>query len=398
MQDWITFGFVDEEDVKPITPDFYRYPKVGFSIICSILSNATKRAKYIDSILAIPDIPSIEEIEEYAALNPEDYGTLKLMVRPILIYWAWLKASGFEISATFEESLPNITRHIGKPRQGKFGLGLSEPDRRVPAYQEFGSYSGIVTPPHDIDTLHQLVTELKIIAQHYAAHDKKGKGRQDSESQEFTTDAATMLRLLDVGGNLAGSEILKPARELHKMGGGEGTEEIVETLSRGTSVILNLSKCNDKTSSFFMKLLCTAVLKRQEGLFNNNEVLDDILIYLEEAQRILPYVRPEDQATSETVYNRMAREGRKFHIGLICITQTPTAIDERIRGLTKNYIVGKLTDKKEIKALVESRNDRLVGYEEDIMGLEKIGHMLAFMASNRFAVPIQFDKLELGGL
>jgi hypothetical protein len=61
----------------------------------------------------------------------------------------------------------------------------------------------------------------------------------------------------------------------------------------------------------------------------------DVLCFIEEAQN---YLSPEQVKTGSGIYERLAKEGRKFHIGLVFVTQQPSAIDESITSQTENII------------------------------------------------------------
>ena len=82
---------------------------------------------------------------------------------------------------------------------------------------------------------------------------------------------------------------------------------------------------------------------REIKRFNNF----DALIYIEEAQN---YLSPE-QTKSGGVYERLAKEGRKFHLGLVYITQQPSAIDPKITSQTENIVAMHMSNKEDTMIL-----------------------------------------------
>ena len=75
------------------------------------------------------------------------------------------------------------------------------------------------------------------------------------------------------------------------------------------------------------------------------------VIFVEEAQNVLS---EEHVRTSANPFVRIAKEGRKFGIGLVAITQRPSAISEEIRSQAENFFAFYMGNSDDIKALVKS--------------------------------------------
>ncbi len=73
---------------------------------------------------------------------------------------------------------------------------------------------------------------------------------------------------------------------------------------------------------------------------------DPILIVLEEAHVLVP--RGEDRLTKYWV-SRLAREGRKFGIGLCLVSQRPKVVDENALSQTNNKIILKLVEPNDLR-------------------------------------------------
>ena len=104
-------------------------------------------------------------------------------------------------------------------------------------------------------------------------------------------------------------------------------------------------------------IISTIIVRK---LFENNklyftedkkEKVIDTVLCVEEAQNVLS---EEFVKTNANPFVRIAKEGRKFGIGLIAITQRPSAISEEIRTQAENFFSFYMGNTDDIRALVKS--------------------------------------------
>ena len=99
---------------------------------------------------------------------------------------------------------------------------------------------------------------------------------------------------------------------------------------------------------------------------------------------------------SSNPFVRVAKEGRKFGIGLVAITQRPSAISEEIRSQAENFFTFYMGNSDDIKALVKS-NINYDGVISDFIQRETIPGNLYFVTSSHpFVIPVrvlEFDKM-----
>jgi DNA helicase HerA-like ATPase len=81
-----------------------------------------------------------------------------------------------------------------------------------------------------------------------------------------------------------------------------------------------------------------------------------IVIFLEEAQN---YIAEKNESVAKTVFERIAREGRKYGISLVVCSQRPSELSKTVLSQCNSFIIHRLQnpeDQKYIKGLVSSAN------------------------------------------
>jgi len=161
-------------------------------------------------------------------------------------------------------------------------------------------------------------------------------------------------------------EILRLKR-LHNPKAGDFVQSILQDVRNGMVVILDLSL-------FQLDLairIADTVLYR---IFNYNLwgiTLDKaipVIAVFEEAQNVLSKKAVDE---GRSVFVRWAKEGRKFKLGLIYVTQQPGAIAEEIVSQTDNFFVMHLLNKGDIDALTRA-NRHYDGVTAQFLGDETV--------------------------
>src|SRR6266704_643565 len=71
-----------------------------------------------------------------------------------------------------------------------------------------------------------------------------------------------------------------------------------------------------------------------------------IQLYFEEAHNLFPRNNDEN-----TIYTRFAKEGAKYHIGMVYSTQSPTTISKDLLAQTENFFIAHLSSQDDVNAL-----------------------------------------------
>lgn len=172
-------------------------------------------------------------------------------------------------------------------------------------------------------------------------------------------------------------------------------EDIQNYLKQKKTVIIDLS-LQDSTDASMISTIIVRKLFENNKLYYTEQEEDKIInsvICVEEAQNVLS---EEFVKSSANPFVRVAKEGRKFGIGLIAITQRPSAIAEEIRTQAENFFAFYMGNSKDIKALVES-NINYGGVISNFLQKETIvGNMYMVSSNQSFALPmrvVDFKKL-----
>jgi len=124
---------------------------------------------------------------------------------------------------------------------------------------------------------------------------------------------------------------------------------------------------------------------------DNPEDVINSVIFVEEAQNVLSY---ELVKATANPFVKTAKEGRKFGIGIVAITQRPSAISEEIRTQAENFFAFHLGNSDDIKALTKS-NVNYEGVIANFIQRETIpGNLYMVSSEQAFALPIRVKLFE----
>ena len=172
-------------------------------------------------------------------------------------------------------------------------------------------------------------------------------------------------------------------------------EDIFKYLKQGKTVIVDLSLRDSVDASIISTILVRKLFEQNKFEFTSDkpDAVIETVIFVEEAQNVL-----SDQLvkTDANPFVRCAKEGRKFGLGMVAITQRPSAISEEIRTQAENFFSFYMGNSDDIKALVKS-NVNYEGVISTFIQKETIPGNLYMVTSDRaFVVPVrvlEFEKL-----
>jgi len=174
---------------------------------------------------------------------------------------------------------------------------------------------------------------------------------------------------------------------------GETTiREIVAALEEGKIVIIDTSRLLDEAELLIGSIIVNEIFYRYQGYKSTGE-LDSkpvVSVVIEEAPRVLG---KEVLAEGDNIYSTVAREGRKFNVGLIAITQLTSLIPREILANMNTKIILGNELSTERHAIIESAAQDLSQDDRTIASLDK-GEAIISSNFTKFAVPVKIPLFE----
>jgi len=200
-----------------------------------------------------------------------------------------------------------------------------------------------------------------------------------------------ILSLLDL--EFSGSRL--SANGIFDLNAGESTiSDIVSELENSNIVIIDTSSFSGAVEILIGSLVATEVFNKYKH-YKISGTLDEkpvISIILEEAPRVLG---KEVLEKGSNIFSTIAREGRKFKVGLTAITQLPSLIPRQILANMNTKIILGTEMAPERQAIIESASQDLSADDRNIASLD-IGEAIVTSNFSRFAVPVKipfFDEI-----
>ncbi len=171
------------------------------------------------------------------------------------------------------------------------------------------------------------------------------------------------------------------------------TGKVLDDLADGKVVLVDTSGLEAVEEMLVASILTRALLaERTEAYRTNRDRFDRLprtLVALEEAQRVL--TRLDDAEFN--VFPRLAREGRKFNVGLCAVTQQPKLIDTELLSQFNTYFVLGLADERDRQILKSSSKQDLSELGPEIQTLMP-GEVLVTNPQAPFALPARVHLYE----
>jgi Helicase HerA, central domain len=348
---------------KPLKINFYEHPDASIAVLSSLIKEAGRdTSNYIKAFLAV-DLPSVTDVQgmpKFEVTRPR---------RKVLMYWAILRKAGFPVN---EDEL--------KPVLGGFDPEFNkESMTRV--------YGSDESKWPETETLDELVRQLE----KFIEANRSSKLPSSTKGKDlFDPDEVALLDFLKPKGG-SGPTIIQPYKKYHDFNAGNFVTEIIQLLNAGRTVILDLGNAPPEVMEYFSKQLSTAVFYEQVDKFSNDNLGNHFVeLYFEEAHNLFA---PSDTDEKTTIYRRLAKEGAKYHIGMVYSTQSVSSISKDLLGQTENFFIAHLASQDEVNALAKVN----VAYEsmkDDIMLAKTAGYIRMLTSSHRFVVSMQAKKFE----
>jgi hypothetical protein len=171
------------------------------------------------------------------------------------------------------------------------------------------------------------------------------------------------------------------------------TKEIANALENGKKVIVDTSQLLDQAELLVGSIVVSEIFYKYQR-YKSEGKLDEkpvVSIIIEEAPRVLG---TDVLATlGENIYSTVAREGRKFKVGLVAITQLISMIPRQVLANMNTKIILGNEMAVERHAIIDSAAQDLSEDDRTIASLDK-GEAIVSSNFTKFAVPVQVPLFE----
>ena len=170
-------------------------------------------------------------------------------------------------------------------------------------------------------------------------------------------------------------------------------QDIIQDIEYGKVVILDTSRLGDEAELLVGNIIASALLER----YKNAKAIGQLdrkpvaTIIIEEAPRVIG----EDVLTSknDNIYATIAKEGRKFKVGLTAITQLSSVIPKTILANMNTKIILGNEMKQEREAIIASASQDLSEDDKNIASLDR-GEAIITSIFVPFAMPVKIPLFE----
>lgn len=184
------------------------------------------------------------------------------------------------------------------------------------------------------------------------------------------------------------NNLIPPIQKLHDPN--SKLLKIVESsVEKGSPMIIDISLLDSHSALQFSSTIISYFFNKNQGRFTGGkEDLDKITFVVEEAQSVI------GGQTNVAKFIELAKEGRKYQLGGIFITQQPGSISRDILSQGDNFFVFHLLSKGDLKALKETNahfsNDILT----QILNEPIKGKAYMWTSNQPFVLPIKILNFE----
>lgn len=238
------------------------------------------------------------------------------------------------------------------------------------------------------------------------------KGTKDNSIKKFVNKWAddTVQGVLSLYERNTGPRRLRDLKKHHSpQSAKDYADQIADDVRNGKLVIIDGSIGSEKLVRYTSERIMGAIFRAQRRDFVEPKFKDkegkiitpsefkdkggeiipppNIVVYVEEAHNILP-----KKGELTDLWPRIAKEGSKFHIGMVFSTQEPSSIMPNILKNTDNWFVAHLNNKDEVKEL-EKYYD-FGEFVNQILKVPDTGFLRMRCLSNPYIVPVQVKEFE----
>lgn len=166
---------------------------------------------------------------------------------------------------------------------------------------------------------------------------------------------------------------------------------VIDNIKVAKANILDLGSVDEFASDVLVSHVLRTVLKSRKEFLRAKEGLEfPVFLILEEAHILAPQNRKTE---SKLWISRIAREGRKFSVGLCMVSQSPKSLDSEALSQANNMIILRLvepTDQSHVQRASESLSDDLIAQLPSL----NIGEAIVLGLMTKIPTLVKIDEFK----
>ena len=174
----------------------------------------------------------------------------------------------------------------------------------------------------------------------------------------------------------------------------KNTGNILSSIKKAHANVLDLSQVDESVASVLVSHILRNSLQRSKNAAHSGdkkELMDNSVFFiLEEAHILAPNKRDSD---SKRWVQRVAREGRKFGLGLCLVSQSPKTVDHDALSQMNNMIILRLVepeDQRHVQSASESLSQDLINQLPSL----NVGEAIVLGLMTKVPTLVKIDKFQ----
>ena len=355
----------------------------------------------IDAALSGVSGKYIENFRDVVLTVPAkgDYGSeATRQRRHVFCYCALLAEAGFEPPPNFQANPKGLFKdalikkllaadgeHANDYHAAAAALAPPKKgDDGKPSYPEWREIATALT------RLHHFMKDKKSVNDRHGYDEFDAAYMKSSSSGSRYADT-TLLKVLEMFAQRNGVRSIGRVIPQHTPStGSDYADDIYNALCEGRLVLVDQSSGDPDLNKAAADRIITRVFRGQQADFRAGRNPPQMLVYVEEAHNILPHGESLD---TRDMWVRTAKEGAKYHLGLVYATQEVSSIQRNILRNTANWFIGHLNNTDETRELRKFYD--FADFEKSILRAQDKGFLRVKTLSNPYIVPVQIDRFSL---